>query len=232
MSQQWLYAAVVTTIGGNHSWQGQASNNLWRIVFIITCHFQCCCLPQDSPQLLLLLLSRRLSRLLCWDVRHLDWVGRIEVDGDDSVTLDNLLNTGHLFHTLVTHPKSKFSNKYIVILCGFYRKRRINGLDWSFDDIGELCSTLYSLTNIPSGYHKLPISPLCHQSVLTTLQTGECHQQLHSVPGNTSRDGTSVEGILPPLPWHLYMSLAEEPSKSRSSAAFIKIFAKMSVIFK
>ena len=34
------------------------------------------------------------------------------------------------------------------------------GLDWSFDNIGELCSTLYPLTNIPSviTIHKFPIS--------------------------------------------------------------------------
>lgn len=62
-------------------------------------------LTSDSPQLLLLLLSRRVLRLLCRDVRHLNCVGRIEVDGDHTVPLDNLLDTGHLLHTLlITHP--------------------------------------------------------------------------------------------------------------------------------
>ena len=188
-------------------------------------NFQCCWLTTHSPQLLLLLLSRWLLRLLCWDVGHLDRVGRIEVDGDDSVTLDNFLNTGHpLFHTLLIHPKFKVTNKQTSNILGFYAKRRKLGLGWSLTILASsaphyipwptfpLLSQLPNISVPSPGRVRVP-SQLFRRADVTSSFT--------SYLGKSARKKSHLwrtsllSSFIPPCHW-LWRA---HPSEYRSSAA-------------
>ena len=127
------------------------------------------------------------------------------------------------------------TNMDIVILCGFYQKRRINGLDLSFDDIGELCSTLYPLTNIPSviTIHKFPISrfrlragaEFPHNFSDERMSPAASH---HTWENQRRRDDIPLSNVSP-------MSLTSwgpiHPSLETLQPS-LEYFAKMSVIFK